>query len=189
MTAQRADARRNHAKLLTVAADLVARDGAAVSMEEIARTAGVGSGTVRRHFPTRQALFAAVFAERVDVLGDLARELANAADARQALLDWLGAVNDSAAAFRGLAAALVRETSLIEVEREHCASDCLNRAGGLLLRRAVEAGAVPGETTAADLIALITGISLATEHHPDQLGESRRLLALAVRGISPPTTP
>ncbi|GAB3256835.1 TetR/AcrR family transcriptional regulator [Kineosporia babensis] len=185
MPVQRADARRNYVRLLEVAAQVVARDGADASMEEIARLAGVGSGTVRRHFPSRPALLTAVFAERVDGLCQQAGHLAEADDARAALLDWLREVNRSAATFRGLAAALVRETSLAEVERAHCASARLTTAGEPLVRRAAQAGALDPAASIGDLLALVTGISLATEHHPDQKEESARLLELAVRGISP----
>lgn len=61
----------------------------------------------------------------------------------------------------------------------------MTEAGAPLVRRAAEAGAVGPEVTVEDLIAVVTGIVLATEHHRDPPGEARRLLALAVRGISP----
>lgn len=179
----RSDAQRNYARILAVAEREVAEHGAEASLEQIARTAGVGSATVRRHFPGRRALLEAVFREQVEALAELARELAGAADARAALLRWLTALTDYAATARGLAAALIRDGS--EAEHAHACSVKMTDAGGPLVRRAAEAGAVAPDATIEDLIALVTGIVLATEHHRDPAGEARRLLALAVKGISP----
>ncbi|MBK3582736.1 helix-turn-helix transcriptional regulator, partial [Streptomyces sp. MBT57] len=75
MTGQRSDARRNYSRILAVAEAEVARHGAAASLEQVARTAGVGSATVRRHFPTRQALLEAVFQERIQALCERADQL------------------------------------------------------------------------------------------------------------------
>ncbi|MYV55588.1 helix-turn-helix domain-containing protein, partial [Streptomyces sp. SID3212] len=86
MAVQRADARRNYERILAEAEKEVAAHGADASLEQIARTAGVGSATVRRHFPGRRALLEAVFHERIEVLCARARELADAPDARAALL-------------------------------------------------------------------------------------------------------
>src|SRR3954462_14676764 len=80
----RSDARRNYARILAVAEDEVAAHGADASLEQIARTAGVGSAAVRRHFPSRRELLEAVFRQQVDALAALARELAEAPDARAA---------------------------------------------------------------------------------------------------------
>ncbi|MEK8103928.1 TetR/AcrR family transcriptional regulator [Micromonospora sp. M12] len=109
MSSQRADARRNYARLLAVAEQEIAEHGADASLEQIARIAGVGSATVRRHFPSRHALLDAVFRGVIENLGARARELADATDARAALLDWLTAVNGSVATIRGLATALTRD--------------------------------------------------------------------------------
>src|ERR1700733_9539721 len=103
---QRADARRNYARILAVAEEEVAAHGADASLEQIARTAGVGSATVRRHFPTRRALLEAVSRSRIEVLGVRARELTGSADSRDALLAWLSDVVAYSASARGLAAAL-----------------------------------------------------------------------------------
>src|SRR5690606_14249556 len=85
---QRSDWQRNHERLLAAAAALVARDGAQVSLEEIARDAGVGSATLHRHFPSRQALLEEVFRDTVERLRRRARELA-AGDPRTGLVTWL----------------------------------------------------------------------------------------------------
>ncbi|MFI5585559.1 TetR/AcrR family transcriptional regulator [Amycolatopsis sp. NPDC051758] len=179
----RSDARRNHERILAVAEAEVAAHGADASLEQIARTAGVGSATVRRHFPSRQVLLEAVFRQQVDALAARADELAASADPRTALLDWLAALTSYAATARGLATALIRDDST--TEHAHACSVQLTEAGEPLVRRAIEAGAVGEEVTPEDLIAVVTGIVLATEHGHDPAREAQRLLALAVKGISP----
>jgi AcrR family transcriptional regulator len=186
MLVQRADARRNYARLLAVAAQEIAAHGADASLEQIARNAGVGSGTVRRHFPTRRALLEAVFRERVEMLCALAGELAGRDDSRAALLEWLSAVTAYASTVRGLAVALAREPAADpEAAAENCATAQLTAAGQALVRRAGQDGVVAPSVTIADLLTLVTGIALATEHHPDPAAEADRLLALTVAGISP----
>ncbi|MDH2424866.1 TetR/AcrR family transcriptional regulator [Sphaerisporangium sp. TRM90804] len=185
MPVQRADARRNYARLLAVAAEAIAAQGADASLEQIARTAGVGSATVRRHFPTRHALLEAVFRERVETLCAHARDLTARADTRAALLEWLSAVTADAATIRGLAIALTRDQADPGVAHEHCSTARLTEAGAPLVRRAADAGALTPGVTITDLLNLITGIALATEHHPDPAAEANRLLTLTVAGVSP----
>src|SRR4051812_49932425 len=103
---QRADARRNYTRILAVAEEEVAAHGADASLEQIARTAGVGSATVRRHFPTRRALLEAVARTRIAALGVRAGELTGRGDSRDALLEWLGEVVAYCVSARGLAVAL-----------------------------------------------------------------------------------
>ncbi|MFJ9028619.1 TetR/AcrR family transcriptional regulator [Streptomyces sp. NPDC102274] len=184
MTVQRADARRNYARILAVAEEEVAAHGADASLEQIARVAGVGSATVRRHFPGRRALLEAVFSERIEVLCARAEELAGAADARAALLDWLGALTTYAASARGMGEALVQD-GMTDPEHVNVCSAKLGGAVDPLLHHAASAGAVAPGVTTADLIALVTGIALATENHPDPTAEALRLLGLTMQGVSP----
>lgn len=185
MPVQRADARRNYARILAVAEEEVAAHGADASLEQIARTAGVGSATVRRHFPSRGALLNAVFSERIEVLCTQGRELAGAADPRAALLEWLGALTTYAATARGMADALVQDGRIDDPEHVDACSTKLGGAVEPLLARAARAGAVAPDVTVADLVTLVTGIALATEHHPDPTAEAHRLLGLTVAGVSP----
>jgi len=180
---QRADARRNYARILAVAEEEVATHGSGASLEQIARTANVGSATVRRHFPTRRALLEAVSANRISALCARAAELTGDEDSRNALLTWLGEVVVYCVSARGLAAAL----SYDGPTQENSCSAAIEDAGEPLLRRAVRDGAVPPEVTVADLITLIVGIVLATEHHPDPAARADRLFRLAVAGLSPRT--
>ncbi|APU15715.1 MULTISPECIES: TetR/AcrR family transcriptional regulator [Actinoalloteichus] len=185
MPAQRADARRNYARLLVIAEEEVAAHGAEASLEQIARTAGVGSATVRRHFPGRRALLEAVFRNRVEALCTLARDLVDDHDARTALLTWLSAVTAYASSARGMAVALSPDPTAGSDPTPESACWAVAEAGEPLLRRAVQDGAVAPGVAMVDLIALITGIALTTEHHSDPAAEADRLLRLTVAGISP----
>ncbi|GAA2909806.1 TetR family transcriptional regulator [Actinoplanes cyaneus] len=186
MAGQRADARRNYELLLAVASRAIAEQGADASLEQIARTAGVGSGTVRRHFPTRHALLAAVFQDRTELLAGRARELAGRPDSRAALLEWLDAVLSFATTSRGLAEALHRDHVADPADvHEHCATARLTEAGRPLVDRAAAEGALAPDVTVTDLLSLVTGIALTTEHHPDAAAEASRLLGLTIAGISP----
>ena len=92
----RADARRNRARLLAVAEDVFATRGTSASTEDIAAAAGVGIGTLFRHFPTKEALLEAVFVERLRCLADDANRLANAPDAGQAFFVFFRSVLNQA---------------------------------------------------------------------------------------------
>ncbi|MGM1064303.1 TetR/AcrR family transcriptional regulator [Saccharothrix sp. Mg75] len=182
---QRADAVRNHARILAVAEEEVAARGATASLEQIARTAGVGSATVRRHFPTRRALLEAVSRKRVEALAARARELTGAGDSRDALLGWLGEVVAYCVDARGLAAALAYDGAEADPVHENSCSAALEEAAGPLLDRAARDGAVAAGVTVGDLITLAVGVVLATEHHADPAARADRLFRLAVTGLSP----
>jgi AcrR family transcriptional regulator len=184
---QRADARRNYARILAVAEEEVAAHGAGASLEQIARVAGVGSATVRRHFPTRRALLEAVSHQRIEALSVRARERAAKGDSREALLGWLGDVVAYCVAARGLAAALAYDGAELDDVHENTCSAMMEEAGNPLLHRAARDGVVAEGVTVADLIALIVGIVFATEHHPDPAARANRLFELAIAGLSPQT--
>ncbi|MFD5831662.1 TetR/AcrR family transcriptional regulator [Lentzea sp. NPDC060358] len=179
---QRADARRNHGRILAVAEREVAEHGAGASLEQIARVAGVGSATVRRHFPTRQALLEAVSRQRVDALCVRAGELAGSGDSRDALLTWLADLVGYCVTARGLATALSYEAD--PVHGNSCAT-VIGEAAEPLLRHAIADGAVAADVTVVELVTLIVGISMATEQHRDPAAAAERLFAVAVAGISP----
>jgi AcrR family transcriptional regulator len=182
---QRADARRNYARILAVAEEEVAARGAGASLEQIARTGGVGSATVRRHFPTRRALLEAVSRKRIEALCGRADDLSGEDDSRNALLTWLSEVVDYCVRARGLAAALAYDGAGSDPVHENACSAALEEAADPLLRRAVQDGAVAAGVTVADLITLVVGIVLATENHPDPGAAADRLFGLAVAGLSP----
>src|SRR5690554_813158 len=101
-TVQRADARRNRGRILTAAKTAFARDGIDASLDEIARSAGVGPGTLYRHFPTREHLLCELLHERQSVLLSRRDEAAAQQCARKALQGWMAALKDYLSAFNGL---------------------------------------------------------------------------------------
>jgi AcrR family transcriptional regulator len=186
---QRSDARRNYARILAVAEKEVAVHGAGASLEQIARTAGVGSATVRRHFPTRHALLEAVSRTRIEALCTRAHDLTDKGDSRTALLAWLSDVVAYCVSARGLAAALAYDPAGADPIHDNACSAALEGAAGPLLRHAISDGAVAENVTVSDLITLIVGITLATEHHPGPAAAADRLFRLTVAGLSPQVRP
>lgn len=196
MTGHRSDARRNYSRILAVAEAEVARHGAAASLEQVARTAGVGSATVRRHFPTRQALLEAVFQERIQALRERADQLSRADDSRAALLDWLHDLVRYAVSARGLADVLTYEPPTdvpaaepADAQARHSCGAVLESAAAPLLRRALREEAVRPGVTFHDLLTLAVGIALATEHHAEPAVQADRLFTLTVEGLSPSPRP
>src|SRR5579862_4979056 len=138
----RADARRNREKVLRAARDAFAASGFAVPLDEIAARAGVGPGTVYRHFPTKEALFEAVAAGRVEDLIADARARADTANPEEAFFGFMARIGQEAQAKRDLPDAIAVPGPLQDAVREALAA---------LLRRAQDAGAVRADVTAGDL--------------------------------------
>jgi AcrR family transcriptional regulator len=182
---KRADARRNYDQIVAAAEAEVARHGAEASLEEIARRAGVGSATLHRHFPSRQALLEAVFHDRVVLLCEQAREFAERPDPGAALADWLRAVARYGATTRGLARSLLDGGRNPEPPPDSSCETMLVEAGGDLLKRAHDAGTVRPQVSIVDLLTLINAISLATEGSADAAAEATRLTDLALEGVRP----
>lgn len=187
--AMRADARRNRDRIVAAAGTAVARHGAEASLEEIARHAGVGSATLHRHFPSRQALLEAVFRDRVEALCARARELAAEPDPGAALISWLRAVGAHAVSNRGLGASLMRGTPDGDPTLGETCHTMIVSAGDALLVRARDARAVRPGVTVTQLLALVSAIALATEQEPDGPAEADRLLALVIDGVRPREVP
>jgi len=176
----RADARRNYQRLLAAAAAAFAERGADdVSLEEIARRAGVGIGTLYRHFPTRQALLEAVYHDQVDALEVLVAELLQSDSPGAALAEWLAALMAFGKAKRSLTAAMLDSELL---------SSCkamLHAATDTLLARAQQAGAVRADVQGTDVIRLTHAVSLAADMGQDP-GQAERMLALVLGGVLNP---
>jgi AcrR family transcriptional regulator len=145
----RADAARNREKVLRAARDAFAESGYGVPLDEIAVRAGVGPGTVYRHFPTKEALFEAVVAARLRDLVTDARARADSSDPGAAFFGFLARVAAESAAKRDLPDAISVAGSL---------RDELNAALELLLQRAQRAGAVRADVRTPDLIVLLKGL-------------------------------
>jgi AcrR family transcriptional regulator len=181
----RADARRNVARIVAAAAEAFARHGAEASLEEIARSAGVGSATLHRHFPGRQALLEAVFRERVEELCERARELAGTWEPGPALVGWLRAVSAHAASNRGLAAALACGAADGDPEFGRGCHALITAAGMELLDRAQAAGAARTDVAITELLTLVSAVALATETGSAPAADADRLVRLALEGLAP----
>lgn len=180
----RADARRNYDRLLAVASEVVAQQGADASLEEIARRAGVGSATLHRHFPGRQALLEAVFRDRVDTLCALAHHLLAQHEPGDALAMWLRALVAHATANRGLGASLMMGAQ--DPDLGASAHAMILEAGGSLLAHAQRDRSVRPEVAIADLLQLVNAVAVVTERAPDPAGQGERLLDLVINGLKGP---
>jgi AcrR family transcriptional regulator len=179
----RADARRNRELLLTAALAAFTEHGADdVSLEEIARRAGVGIGTLYRHFPTRQELLEAVYRDQVEALCTLSAELLGAPSPAEALATWLRAMIAFSTAKRTLVSSLLATMDKTSDLFSAC-STVIRQAVEALLVRAQEAGEIRRDVDATDIMRLSHAITVATERasgHPDQ---AERLLGLMLDGL------
>jgi AcrR family transcriptional regulator len=178
----RADARRNRERILQAAGELFAEQGLAAPLDEIAARAGVGPGTVYRHFPAKDVLFDAVVRARVDDLVAAAQALATAADAGGAFFDFLDRLAAEAGRKRDMSDAI----TLPGEQREG-----LQRAVATLLARGQAAGAVRTDVGAADLLRMVRGLVAAvhTSDDPDFPTRAFRVLTDGLRGPAPRSTP
>jgi AcrR family transcriptional regulator len=181
--ALRADARRNRARVLEVAVEAFATEGLSIPVHEIARRAGVGTGTVSRHFPTKEALFEAIILSRVDRLVDQARALAATGDPGAAFFSFLAVMVEEGAVNRGLAEAFAGAGFDIEAVATASGAD-RDVMGALrdLLTRAQQAGVVRADIDTADVKALIVGC-LAREQQTTDAAARKRLLAVVSEGL------
>jgi AcrR family transcriptional regulator len=175
---RRADAQRNYDKVITAARQAFAEGGAATSLEAIARRAGVGIGTLYRHFPTRQALLEAVYENEVDELCQTAADFQDA-DPWDALEGWLRRFVSYMATKQALAAELLdyvsREAPLFMTCRTS-----IQAAGRPLLERAQEAGVVRPDADLGEIIQMVGGIAKIQGAEPEQID---RILRIALDGL------
>jgi AcrR family transcriptional regulator len=181
----RADAQRNYTKLLDAASAAFGEHGADdVSLEEIARRAGVGIGTLYRHFPTRQALLEAVYRDQVELLEARAEELLNTESPGDALADWLRALMKFSSTKHTLTSALLAGLGKDSKLLSSC-SKVIRGAADALLARAQEAGVVRPDADSGDVIRLVHAVNIATQRGPADPGQADRLLALILDGLRP----
>ncbi|MGV0678549.1 MULTISPECIES: TetR/AcrR family transcriptional regulator [Mycolicibacterium] len=163
----RADAARNRARLLEVAYETFAAEGLSVPIDEIARRAGVGAGTVYRHFPTKEALFQAVIAERIRGVVEEGRSLLTEADPAEAIFMFLRSmVLQWGAADRGLVDALAGSGIDVNTLVPEAEDEYLTVVGDLLAA-AQRAGTVRSDITVADVKALLVGCQAMQSYNAD----------------------
>jgi AcrR family transcriptional regulator len=177
----RADAARNRAKVLEVAYEAFAVEGLDVPIDEIARRARVGAGTVYRHFPTKEALFEAIATDRFGRIIAHARALLAGDEPGRGLFVFLASLIDESASDQVLADAFMRVEAgdrAVEAEREF-----LGALGDLLLA-AQEAGTVRGDLDVMDLKLLLVGGQAMQRYGRDPL-LARRALRVMLDGLEP----
>ena len=180
---KRADARRNYGQLVEQARIAFAESGVDASLDEIARRAGVASGTLYRHFPTRLDLIEAVLAGQIAELVGLGRGLLTAEDEFDALSIWLRAALVHALTYRGLSAAVLnsaldRENGLVSTWHAE-----LFEVGAALLARARQSGVVAADADEADVLKMVGAIAWAAQGTRDSSAQADRLLALLMNGL------
>jgi AcrR family transcriptional regulator len=175
---KRADALRNYNKLLAAAREAFAEGGESTCLEEIARRAGVGIGTLYRHFPTRQALVEALYLDEVEELCASASDLDDA-DPWDALNRWFGRMTGYIAVKQALVHELMNYMdSDAQLFRDTRAQ--LFAAGEPLLKRAQEAGVVRSDVNFAQVLQMVMGIAKTPASEPGQI---EHLVSIALDGL------
>ncbi|MGW5055270.1 TetR/AcrR family transcriptional regulator [Actinokineospora sp. NPDC004072] len=174
----RADAARNRARLLEVAYETFAAEGISVPVDEIARRAGVGPGTLYRHFPTKEVLFRAIVAHRLDQMAEQGRALSESAEPGEALFQFIGRVVEEGASDQGLVEALAGSDP-VGVEDRFIAML------GELVDRAKQAGAIRADVTVRDVKTLLVGCQAMQRYSKDK-GTTDRVLDVVRSGLAQP---
>jgi AcrR family transcriptional regulator len=180
----RADAQRNRTRLLEAAEEVFTTKGTSASTEEVARTAGVGIGTLFRHFPTKEALLEAVLMTRLERIADEAIKLSEVDDPGRALHTFFHRVIVASPTKKALAEALAEAgVDVGGATRE--AGRKLAAALDPLLRRAQDADAVRRDLGVPDLVALLVGAGHAIEQVGPDRQAQKRVIAVILNGLRP----
>jgi AcrR family transcriptional regulator len=177
----RADSVRNRERVLEAAKAVFSAGGPEASLEAVARRAGVGIGTLYRHFPTREALFEAVYRREVDQLSELAEQLKTTAAPVDALRRWLKSNVELVATKKGMIAALAL-VAQASSELYAYSFDRLTKAIGTLLDRAVAAGEIRSDISAEDVLRALIGMCYMHDQ-PGWQSTVLRLLDVFVDGL------
>jgi len=175
----RADARRNYERLLAAGREAFGERGEQASMDDIAKRAEVGPGTLYRHFPTREALLAAVYRDDVAVMAKRAEELAGTLPPFEALDAWLHDQLGYIRAKLGINAVL-KSMLKDDTETFEWCRDTMRAAVGGLLESAQAAGAIRPDVDAITVLRLAHGVGMASEHAPEM---ADRMMDLVIDGL------
>lgn len=174
----RADAKRNREQLMAAARAAFSERGTAASLEDIARRAQVGVGTLYRHFPTRQALLEAVYVDEVEALCRSAADFAGR-EAWDALIAWFDRFVDYVATKKALAEEMMATVGAHAPVFRQC-HDAIFAAGDPLLQRAKAQGAVRPDVEFVDVIRMVSGVCMIRNAEPADI---RRVLRMALDGL------
>ncbi|MEA2216673.1 MAG: hypothetical protein QOK19_2234 [Solirubrobacteraceae bacterium] len=178
----RADARRNREKLLAAAVELFANVGQDAPLESIAERAGVGIGTLYRHFPTREALAEAAYRNEVQRLCDAAGELLAERPPGEALAEWMGRFVTYVAAKRSMAGMLQSVIASSDPTLYVVARGRMAAAITMLIEAAEQDGAIRSDVEPDDVLRVMSAIWLVSDG-PDWTERSRRMLELLMDGL------
>jgi AcrR family transcriptional regulator len=177
----RADAARNRDKLLDAATRLFIEQGLDATVDAIAKEAGVGPGTVYRHFPSREALIEAAYRSELDAVCDAAAILLETESPENALRAWMDKFIDYMTKKIGMGDVLRMIMSSGATPYAH-SRERLNAAIELLLRAAASAGVTRSDAVADDVLMTLSGIA-STSGAPSQQAQARRMLDLLLDGL------
>jgi AcrR family transcriptional regulator len=177
----RADARRNYERLVAAAQEAFGEHGADAPLDDIARRAGVGPGTLYRHFPTREALLEAAYRADIDDLSNLAYELLEKLPPEEALAEWMREQVTYIMRKRALAVTVKALLDLDSPVMAWCKS-AMRSAADAILDRAQEAGVVRSDATASDVLRLGHAVGAVAEYAPE---DADRLLSFMLDGLRP----
>jgi len=178
----RADAERNRRRLADVAKAAFAEEGADVSLEEIARRAGVGIGTLYRHFPTRNAILEAIYRQEAEQLGAAATTLLEKNTPVEALRAWMRLFVDYIGTKKLILPALNAATGDTSALTAYSSAQIMT-AANLLVTRAVENGDIKRDVQALDLMYALYGFA-NTDNRPDMTARAHRLIDILIAGLS-----
>ncbi len=177
-TPLRADAQRNRERILVAAEELFLERGAGVTLEDVAKRAGVGIATVYRRFATRDELLAATYSARFLAVAEASRSRGPDIDPLQALRLYLEELVQHTNIYRGLAASL---GAVLQIGTPGCLAT--SKEGARLLHTAQKLGAIRSEIGFDDLVCIATAISLATEKDTPPQARIARLVNLFMTGL------
>jgi AcrR family transcriptional regulator len=185
----RADAKRNREHLLGVAREVFAAEGLEVPIDEIARRAGLGIGTVYRHFPTKEALFEAIVLDRLEQFVNEADALRDAQDPGAALVEFLERYSAAGAAKRDFIQALSRSGIDVMGGRARKLGKRIKESLGVLLARAQKAGAIRSDVGVEEILALLQGMAAANSGYAGLSDGRSRIWAVMLDGLRAPRAP
>lgn len=174
----RADAQRNRERILAAAEEVFLERGAGVSLDEVAKRAGVGIGTLYRRFPTREELLAAAYSARFLAFAENSRARSAELDPLNALRTYLEELVRYTIVYRGFAASL---GMVLQVGSDGCLAT--SQEGARLLHDAQNAGAVRSDIGFEDIVCVATAISLATQQDASPRAHIARLVDVFIKGI------
>ena len=181
----RADAVKNRQRILEAAESVFATEGLSVPVDTVAERAGVGVGTLYRHFPTKEALFEAIVTTRLGLLLDMAKTQAGADDPGEALFSFLGEFARQASAKHDLFDAI--SSAGIDI-KSSCSEmiDEMKSSIDVLMQRAVEAGSVRSGVSTDEMFGLVVGVCQAGGHSGYDDAALQRMVQIVCDGLRPP---